>query len=149
MRVRGLGARGLCALLLVAAVLSMHGIPSTGTARAAQNEPSATTSHTPMSMSQDAPLDVSAGLAGASAPALTRFAGTSPSNLPHDGAAHLWAACLAVLLAGMLLVGAAVLARRRGSVGEAAAGRPPSPWCLRRCLPPRPPDLFALCVIRT
>ena len=147
-RVRGIGARGLFALLLIAAVLSMHGIPSMGTAQADPIGASAT-SHTAMGMSPDAPVEMSGALAGVSAIAQDGLAGGLPSDTPHEGTAHLWAACLAVLLAGLLLVGAAVLARRRARGRDVDAGWPVAVWGMTRCHLPRPPDLFALCVMRT
>lgn len=147
-RVRGMWARGLPALLLVAAVLSMHGLPSMGAAHAGE-ESAVATSHSVMSMPPGAPLDVSAALAGVSAMTLDRLVGTSSSDLPHEVTVHLWGACLAVLLAGMMLVGAVILSRRGGSGLDVQAWR--RLWACARtwCRPPRPPDLFALCVMRT
>lgn len=63
----------------------------------------------------------------------------------HEGAAHVWAACLAVLFAVLTVLGAGVF--RRAAVpslrGAASSVRWPV-WLPR----PRPPDLFALCVLR-
>ncbi|RBY97533.1 hypothetical protein DQ237_00840 [Blastococcus sp. TF02-8] len=147
--VRGIGTRGLCALLLIAGVLSMHGIPSTGTAHAGESDSSAPMLHGVTAISLDESVGLLSGVAVASAVALEPFAAGRPSDLPHEGTSHLWAACLAVLLAGMLLIGAAVLVRRRVREREAAAIWPVVGWGLTRYRLPRPPDLFALCVMRT
>ncbi len=141
-------ARALCALLLVAAVLSMHGIPSMGEAHAAE-EGAGAPSHSMMGASPEAPLQVPAALAGASGMTLDLAPGTGTSDLPHEVTAHLWDACLAVLLAGLLVVGIAMLRRRRPSCPGVDACWPAASWGRTRSSVPRPPDLFALCVMRT
>jgi hypothetical protein len=71
--------------------------------------------------------------------------GTDHDSSPH-GAGHLWALCLAVLAAGLAVLLLAL-------VGRSLAIRLP---LLRRAIgralgsfsPPRPPDLYSLCLMR-
>jgi hypothetical protein len=70
----------------------------------------------------------------------------APGNPPSPLTADFWAVCLAVVAAVLVLL-AAVLMRRW------PAPRGPSPWApmprwARAPALPRPPDLFALCVLR-
>lgn len=76
-------------------------------------------------------------------------AGGAPAPVPHLPG-HLVQVCFALLLGGLALVAAAWFVRGR----HVRPGR--SPWparrtmlALRRALPPAPPDLSRLCVLRT
>jgi hypothetical protein len=65
---------------------------------------------------------------------------------PHDWAAHLWTACLAVLAVALAVL-LALLVPRLVQLG------PPAPRNARTrargwLTPPRPPDLSALCLLR-
>jgi hypothetical protein len=71
--------------------------------------------------------------------------GTDHDSSPH-GAGHLWALCLAVLAAGLAVL---LLALVRRSL---AIRLPLLPRAIGRALgsfsPPRPPDLYSLCLMR-
>ncbi|SDO37515.1 DUF6153 family protein [Geodermatophilus sp. DSM 45219] len=135
--------RQTCITVLLAAVFLMHGVPSMATEQGA-----APASHVGTSTLEGG-MDLLLAGAVSSADQVTAHdeERTNHGSTSHSGASHAWNACLAVLLMGMaLLVAAAVrrlsslesrtlVPRVRGSVG----------W-LR---PPRPPDLAALCLLRT
>lgn len=131
-------------VLLAAAVFLMHGIPSM-----VAGQSSTPTSHVEMSASTGA-VDVLAvaAMPGAESAAAHGEGPAEREGPSHSMASHAWNACLAVLLMGMaLLVAAAfrrlpplppdhrVASRTGGSIG----------WVR----PPRPPDLAALCLLRT
>ena len=130
-------------VVLLAAVLLMHGVPSIATEQGA-----APASHVGTSALEGA-MDLLPVAAASSADEVTAHdeERTDHGSTSHSMASHAWNACLAVLLMGMaLLVAAAfrkpasledrrVAPRVRGSIG----------WVR----PPRPPDLAALCLLRT
>ena len=147
----GGGMRGgrLAILVLLFAVFSMHGAQYVS---AGVHEPVASTAdHAldaaavtglvlgPVTLAEDA------GMAMAPKPtaAASGAAGTMPG---HSLPAHVWSLCLAVLLAGFALFGAALAWR---------TGAPPLSQSLSRfgstvlkSRPPRPPDLSVLCLLR-
>ena len=73
-------------------------------------------------------------------------AGRAPGH-GHGPPGHLWGVCLAVLAAGLAVLVALAADRPLRPVPRAAWPA----WLrdLRWPAPPRPPDLFALCVLRT
>jgi hypothetical protein len=153
--------RLVMALLLLGAVFAMHGLSCTDTAdRGAGHSAPAVTIAGPSGHAMTAAAVASNVLAG---PAAADHAGPSSAipgaggaavvpptghgSAPHSSAAHLWAACLAVLAAGL----AAMLALLAPHVVRLVAP------ALSRALtgargslpPPRPPDLHAPCLLRT
>lgn len=127
--------RPVWVLVLLAAVFLMHGPPAA--AQGAQDGPStaATARHLP---GAEAPVQLPA-VAGSE-----KHGDGVPS---HPDGVHLWASCLAVLLAGLGLLAAV---RAGGpSAGRRRAARPRAPGMAPRRPPPRPPDLAVLCVLRT
>ena len=68
-------------------------------------------------------------------------------HLPAHGA-QLAAVCLAVLLAGVTVLGAVALRRWATTARSVRGSPPPSRWSTRRTTPLRPPDLSALCLLR-
>ena len=149
-------SRRLWALTLLAAVFVMHGVPFLGGAgdhggalihQEVQGRSGTADLMSGLSMSPGSVLAASPVMAAA-AEQLTVLADDGGAGAPDDGmGSHLWAACLAVLLIGVVLLGAGVLARTRAASpfdGVRAAG-------LRlgqRALVERPPDLSALCLLR-
>ncbi|WP_147261954.1 DUF6153 family protein [Blastococcus sp. TF02A-26] len=149
------GRRGWV-LLLLAAVFAMHGLQcaaaDSGTTTAAHG-----TVHT--SRADPDPALHTAGLVMESADAMTAAApaalaaGTAigaslaagHDSAPHAGG-HLWAVCLAVLAAGLAAM-LLVLTRRIAEFRLPLTRRTPGgPWTWLR--PPRPPDLYSLCLMR-
>jgi hypothetical protein len=134
------------ALLLLAAVFLMHGAPSMATDPGADGGPPLA-AHAAMVAPQDG-LDASEATSLGSPPVAVLDAQPQEGPTSHSMATHLWTACLAVLLAGVVLFAAAALHRtrlapqRRGSDGR-VRGSPSSVGL------PRPPDLFVLCLLRT
>jgi hypothetical protein len=145
--VRGMRLRTAAVFLLIAAVLLMHGIPSMGSLHAGENG-AAAAQHSVMAMSGEAASKVPSALSAVSEMAMGTVAESSPSDPPHGVVAHVWGACLAVLFACVVL-GVAVLARLTGSGFDARAWWRTAPWTSTWCRSSRPPDLFALCVMRT
>ncbi|TFV91128.1 DUF6153 family protein [Blastococcus sp. CT_GayMR16] len=134
-------------LLLLAAVLSMHGIP----AMAAEGSTAPAMTHAPYASATSAVADSVAGLSADDGAAVHPFVAgdVAPDgqSAPHEMAMHAFAACLAVILAGIGLLTAAIFARR----GDMAAVRTVLggvPWARGWFRPPRPPDLSALCLLR-
>ena len=129
-------------VVLLAAVL-MHGVPSMAT-----EEGAAPVSHVGTSAS-DGGMDLLPVAAVSSADEVTAHDGerTDHGSTSHPMASHAWNACLAVLLMGMALLAAAGF-RRLPSLTERRVTprvRGPIGWVR----PPRPPDLAALCLLRT
>jgi hypothetical protein len=157
------------ALLMLFGVFAMHGLQCTSAADGAHASGAA---HTTSVVAPAAPAAVDSPVAGIPTAAMaTAQAGTAsmaaghpgaepaaaghPTALggggygspPHGSAGHLWTLCLAVLAAGIAVLLALLVHRLVELVSPAlprgrahAAG-----W-----LPPsRPPDLFALCILRT
>lgn len=145
---RSLPGRRLWLLVLLAAVLSMHGLQYMSPAaapegRAAVGHTTSDTAAGPL-LAGAAALgeDLARGADGVRAAASQVLSGEVPT---HGLPAHVWTLCLAVLLAGLALL---ALASRRAS---------PSPVhdLVRRVLVPvdrsralRPPDLASLCLLR-
>ena len=135
--------RRLWTVLVLAAVLSMHGTPVLAAGTGA--EPSTLGLAAAASSSMATAPTHGTGQAGAIDESGQRPVG---SHVPGHGVdAHLWAACLAILLAGVTLVAAALRLR----TGGAPLLRGPTRWsarspCRRRVA--RPPDLFVLCLLR-
>ncbi|WP_442928877.1 DUF6153 family protein [Modestobacter sp. VKM Ac-2980] len=147
-------ARLWAALLLLAAVFAMHGIQCAAAGSALEDGST--------SLSAAASVDVPAASVhlgpvagampdhghGAATPEADADGATGSSGLPapwHD--AHLLAVCLAVLLAGLMVLRAVVL--RRGVAIPPVRGSPtPSRWPTGWSRQPRPPTLSALCLLR-
>ena len=148
-----MSARRFCALLLLAAVFSMHGVQCvvadaeaghglTSTAHAwtgvVAAAPSAGAALNVLDHGRSDAVQVIAGLAS--------IAGTPVGGLPSHGAT-LWAVCLAVLLTGLVLLG--FVAKIRTPWARAVRARAPSPlWRAGWFRIPRPPDRSALCLLR-
>lgn len=147
-------ARLWTALLLLAAVLAVHGVQCVAA------DPSLVRESTTLGAvaSVGAPgAAIHGGVVAATMPDHSHAAGadvardaaaTGSTGLPapwHD--AHVLALCLAVLLAGLTVLGASALFRGmvvplvRGSPGP---GRRLTGWARH----PRPPDLSVLCLLR-
>ena len=143
----------LWSLLLLAAVFVMHGVqcvaadPHSGPAALAPAIASAVMEHPP---GPDAVVDGAAGLVITSAAAHS-VAGPLDAGLPVDRdpghGADLWAVCLAVVVGGLVLLGAMGLLRR-GAVTPARGS--PSRLVGSRIIASllRPPDLSSLCLLR-
>ncbi len=158
-----MAARLWTALLMLTAVFAMHGVQCTSAADGAGSATTtahvATRAHTgpvamtaltagqtrtvPEAASFDDPTPAHAATATVAAVAALVDAGHS--GAPHDWAAHLWTACLAVLAVALAVL-LALLVPRLVQMG------PPAPRKVtrarRRVTPPRPPDLSALCLLR-
>lgn len=134
--------RRLFAVMVLAAVITMHGTP----ALAVDSSPPRDAAGMTISSQSDPLTEAADGRSG-----VLDEPGRHPTGSPlpeHDAESHLWAACLAVLLAGITLLAAA--ARLRGT-GIPLLRNPTvrasrsSGWTV----PPRPPDLHVLCLLRT
>ncbi len=127
-----MSARRIAALLLLAAVFSLHGVQcmagDMGTGHGTQAS-GTTVVH------------------GAASPEpVSPVAGPLHDSPPMPGAVFE-AVCLAVLLTGVVLLGVAALVRRApASVVRARA--PSARWHTWWSRLPRPPDLSALCLLR-
>lgn len=146
-------ARRLWILLLLAAVFSMHGTQYISAEPGAGWSAPATAEHR-MGASSGASV-ANLGTAtddlrpAASVVEPAPVAGNpTPIGAPdHGGAGHFWSLCLAVLLAGLAVLGAAVAARRVAAVVQHTKER--GPRLTMRWLPlPRPPELSSLCLLR-
>ncbi|SOE03724.1 hypothetical protein [Blastococcus haudaquaticus] len=150
-----MGARLWTALLLLGAVVFMHGLQC-----ASADHPGGTPLLSPAAVAHDvdAPMAaVSAAMSdaghttagspavgGVDAAGVVLHGQTDTSG--HGGAGHLWSVCLAVLAAGLaLLLGLAV--RRLLRLGRAAA-LPAFTRAARSLTAFHPPELSALCVLR-
>ena len=139
--------------LVLAAVFAMHGVPLLAT----DGGPHGMAASSESVMAMSAPAAAASAAETALLPSLPHAqskAGLSDQShgaplMPDQGShMHLWAACLAVLLAGMTLLVSAALLRRAEVApvrGPTARLRWPSGWVHL----PRPPDLFELCLLRT
>jgi hypothetical protein len=158
-----MAARLWTALLMLTAVFAMHGVQCAGAADSASS--AATTAHvltaahsSSFAMSALAPGEALSAVGAArvddsmsahttttttvAAPAFSVDAGHG--SAPHDWAAHLWTACLAVLAAALAVL-LALLVPRPAQLGPPALrSARASGWLV----PPRPPDLSALCLLR-
>ena len=142
--------RRLGILALLIALLSMHGIQYMSAG-----------AHAQVTASPEHTLDAAAGTALALAPITppddvgTTMAPERPAaasaaataSMPGHGIpAHVWSLCLAVLLAGLALLRATVA--RRTAVAWVRESVSRAGGTLHRSLPPRPPDLSVLCLLR-
>ena len=131
--------RRVFAVLVLAAVVAMHGTPALGTDGVGRRGALVETT-----------VAASSGIAGAHSvdqpDALARsWLLPAPPVTPGHEASHVWAACLAVLLTALTLLVAAVgTAQRAGPLLRGPVVRQTSRWTV----PPRPPDLSALCLLR-
>lgn len=143
----GVRSRQLAVLLLLTAVFSMHGAQY---ASAAVHDPAAASADPASDAAAVAEVDPAPSAQtttmmalGSAAVAAAVVVGTMPD---HGIPAHVWSLCLAVLLAGVALIGALV-ARRTGDVlvpPSSSGSRGP----LLSAPPPRPPELSVLCLLR-
>ena len=146
----GTAGRRLGVLVLLVAVLSMHGAQYVSAG--AHAPPAATADHpfdaavvaalplAPVALADDLGMTMVPELSAATSVVAAR---TMPG---HSIPAHVWSLCLAVLLAGLVLLGAAL--GRRKTPGLA---RPSVSWsrgAVPRSMPLRPPDLSVLCLLR-
>ena len=150
------GQRGWV-LLLLAAVFTMHGLQC---AAADSGSGAHGTIHAIAAAEPEPVLHlVAPGAAMASADHLTASplaaavtAATVgiPLGGDHDstpqGAGHLWALCLAVLAAGLAVLLLALVRRSREMRLPVPRRTSGSTWA--RLSPPRPPDLYSLCLMR-
>lgn len=150
-----MSARRVCVLLLLASVFSMHGVQcvaadvdavhgTTGAAHAS-DDLSAGALAPLMDPALAAVGDLMSG--AVSGPVvLVVAADMSQNGLPLHSAAF-GAVCLAALLAGVVAMAAAAFIRR-APPSRVRARAPASPWHTGWSRLPRPPDLFALCLLR-
>ena len=149
----GMSARRVCVLLLLAAVLSMHGVQCMAADVDAGHGMTGATHGQADLTQQDPSMDSVLTGGGHLMPAvvsgpvvLALAASTSHNGLPLHGAAF-GAVCLAVLLTGVIgLVAAALIGRTPATRVRARA--PSSVWQTGWSRLPRPPDLSALCLLR-
>lgn len=145
--------RRMLVLVVLAALFTMHGLQSMGMAHPPGHAAGGTAPQVITAALDGATSIASDGVTGLQPVAESRpsAAGTHdvmPGTAPgHGFAEHLWSLCLAVLLAGLTLVGALAAVRR-----AAATGFPDmvgwSRHLLARIGPLRPPDLASLCLLR-
>jgi peptidoglycan/LPS O-acetylase OafA/YrhL len=159
-----MAARLWTALLMLTAVFAMHGVQCTSAADGAGSATTtahvATRAHTgpvamtaltagqtrtvPEAASFDDPTPAHAATATVAAVAALVDAGHS--GAPHDWAAHLWTACLAVLAVALAVL-LALLVPRLVQLGPPAP-RSANTRAGRWVTPPLPVDLSALCLLR-
>ena len=139
--------RRLWILVLLAAVLSMHGLQYMSPEGASEGRP--TVGHA-LSATAAGPLvagaaalgdDVAMGTERVATAASRVMSGEVPDHLP----AHVWSLCLAVLLAGLALLAAA---SRRASPSAVHDLVRPVLVSVERSRALRPPDLASLCLLR-
>lgn len=142
--------RRLRILVLLLAVLSMHGVQYMSAA--AHGPAAVTVDHTldaaAVTALGPAPIALAADVGTTMAPERTAAASAvAKVTMPGPGMpAHVRALCLAVLLAGLALLGAALARRIDAAPVRKPASR--SRATLLRSPPPRPPDLSTLCLLR-
>jgi hypothetical protein len=141
-------AARVLALLILAAVFSMHGLQCLS-AEPAGTHPGDHSANVAMGAAPAGDAHLMVAVSADAAPAAIGDTGSSTSHPgPVHSAAHALAVCLAVLLAGLALL-AAVLSLRRSTPPdrrEAALARARSWWASIQL--PRPPDLASLCLLR-
>ena len=153
MTARGVPARHFCALLLLAAVFSMHGVQCVaadveaghGMAGAAHASRDVAATARPGDSAPDV-LDHVRTDALQTIAQFTAVAGVPKGSPPAHGALA-WVVCLAVVLTGMVLLGLAALVRRLPALLVRARG-PSGLWHTGWSRILRPPDLSALCLLR-
>jgi hypothetical protein len=130
-------------VVLLAAVFTMHGIPS-----AVAGGSSVPTSHVEVPASPGGVDLVPVGAMPGTGSATAHDAEAADREGPsHSMASHAWNACLAVLLMGMAWLAAAAVRRLPAFKESRVALRMHGSIAWVR--PPRPPDLAALCLLRT
>ncbi|MGN6687551.1 MAG: hypothetical protein ACTHK1_08435 [Actinomycetales bacterium] len=143
-----------CALLLLAAVFGMHGVQCMG----ADSPMVAPHAHASGALTPPMPSAHVMGddsLAAAVAPSAENLlpagpvmaAGTHEPKQPTGLMDHLWAVCLAVLSAVLAAIALLLLKKRRPSIPAPPMARGHRWWT--GLDPPRPPDIYCLCVLRT
>ncbi|MGY1691870.1 hypothetical protein [Geodermatophilus sp. SYSU D01105] len=164
-----MAARLWTALLMSTAVFAMHGVQCTsasdGAGSAATTAHVAITAHTgsvaltaltaeqartvPEAASFDDPMPAHTATATATATvaAVAALVDAGHSGAPHDRAAHLWTACLAVLAVALAVLLALLVPRlvQLGPPAPRSANTPAGRWGTP---PRRPPDRSALCLLR-
>ena len=139
--------RPLSALLVLAAVLVMHGLPVL-TADDPIHHETVVTDGVDMGMSAtSATVLVQGQFDGQADNFLSGRPPVAPEMPDHQTHAHLWAACLAVLLTGITLL-AAVGCLSRGALPLLRGPTARPPWWSGWSQILRPPDLSALCLLR-
>jgi hypothetical protein len=150
-----MAARLWTALLMLAAVFAMHGLQCTSAAAQSAGVAPAHIATDALTSTDDhsagatapGPADLMAADQAVTGPPAASSADPGHGSTPHGSVEHLRMLCLAVLAAGI-----AVLLAMTGARPIQLA-----PPALRRARtrvsewlpPPRPPDLFALCLLRT
>jgi hypothetical protein len=150
-----MAARLWTALLMLAAVFAMHGLQCTSAAaqsvgvapaHIATAAPTSTDGHS-AGATAPGPADLMAADQAVTGPPAAASADPGHGSTPHGSAEHLRTLCLAVLAAGIAVLLAMTGARliQLASPALRRARTRVSGWLP----PPRPPDLFALCLLRT
>lgn len=137
-------------LILLAAILGMHGTPCLA------DNPAAGHAMTMGPAAAAAPLQLAAVATpladthtnaspevDSNPSAITSVADDTPS---HGSMVGAWAACLAVFLAGITAIAALFLGRRTRIAIRSLLDR--GRTIIRRAAPPSPPDLSVLCLLR-
>lgn len=142
-------AARVLALLVLAAVFSMHGLqcvagdPGNAQSDMASMDGTFSAGETGGTTALSATGHVSAGLG-----AVAVEAAATTSHTPFHSAVHTLAVCVAILLAGFAVLGALLVLRRsaRLSANGPVRIRARSWWTSTQLL--RPPDLASLCLLR-
>jgi hypothetical protein len=142
------------ALLLLAAVFGMHGVQCMGA------DSSMVAPHADASGALPSPMPSAHVMGNDSVATAPEFsaenllpavpviaAGMHEHKQPTGLMDHLWTVCLAVLSAGLAAIALLLLKKRRPSFP--ALSRPRGHRWLTGLDPPRPPDIYSLCVLRT
>lgn len=152
------GRRGWV-LLLLAAVFTMHGLQCAGADSAAPSGAHGVI-HAVAAAEPDpvlhlvGPVAAMASADHMTAPPLAAAVAAATVGVPlgadHDssphGAGHLWALCLAVLAAGLAVLLLALV--RRSPAIRLPLSRRATRQAWEWLSPPRPPDLYSLCLMR-
>ena len=148
-----MSARRMWALLLLAAVFSMHGVQCMASDMNAGHGTAASAMTVVHGAALAEPVWPTSTVVGHQLSGVVPggVSVTAMSGLPHGSppmpGAAFGAVCLAVLLTGVVLLGVAVLVRRApASIVRARA--PSARWNTWWSRLPRPPDLSALCLLR-
>jgi len=148
---RGALVRRLGVVLVLLALLSMHGLQYLSVGPAADRPVAASVAHgveaATSALGTD-PVALGDGLVTtvAAGGTLTE-SGPLMGNMPGHGVpAHVWSLCLAVLLVAFAVLGAVYGLRSTTAPGGGPVSRPRGP--VRPSWPSRPPDLSALCLLR-
>lgn len=148
---RGALVRRLGVVLVLLALLSMHGLQYLSVVPAADRPVTASVAHgieaatsalgtDPFGLADELVTTVAAG-------GTLAESGPLMASMPGHGIpAHVWSLCLAVLLVAFAVLGAMYGLRSTTAPGGGAVSCPRGP--VRPSSPPRPPDLSALCLLR-